>query len=953
MKKFFTALLATFLLTIGVAHAQVTTFTPWKLSGTDISPKRDTWSVTVPGTLNAGILNVTIKVVAGTTVFDSNVYFNHGFTGSGAIVTIGTGATTSHGLSAVDDVLIGGSLEVQDDSWIDALLTSSEFTVTNTAYLQGDTYTNGVFGTGTTAVTVGSGVTSHSLSNRDDLLVSGKSEFDGFTYFDSSMFLATSKSFFVGGATSDGGLLDISDNLHLFTPSSNNVLLTTNENRGVSHGLANSNNPTLLIYSAVRTGNQYAKLYMSGTGAHTNFNVDTLTGSIVLDAYTDTVLLESSTGASLIFNLISGSARAARIYKNWNSPYNMNFYNATNNANAPMYFFTDDGTDGPVITLLNKYTGIGYVNNPLRDLHIGSGGIANTNTFVTATNSKNLLIEGVDGYIETLSLNDGTYAGGIGMTTMTTTGAVVSKWFFIPKVSDNSLNLTYGTDRLAFSNPSVVQFNADRTVRFPNTTYGSGSVIFDGRVQAGTGVFLYNVAVGTGSVKNSNLHVYDASSYVAFRLEAQGDYSSSNQFYSNGIQKGVMGYYSTGDSIKIGHAEAGTSLVDNHLVVKEGNVIVGTGSTTSKFHVSSSAITTVTIDSSVSTGDVILQLVDGTKSTTEGLKIWHDSSDGDEYFDNMFNDSAGDIYFRTRTSGTPVNVLSLLGSGKVAVNTGATINNNELYVYGSGATAGNFDVGGDLKVGSVYNAIGALNPMAIIGTSSNSIQTLHLENSSAGIAAEMRFVAQANDGSYLFFTQPSSGNTGTWFGETKSTGSFLASTERNLVIGTLGDGDDILLGTGNDEIVMTIEDGAGANVLTIGSGAVITMSGSTVTTGIHYQSGAILSTEDISTTKGIQCTPYTPSDFTGSGAYTIDIYNYCGTQLFTVSGDTTFTFSGATLGDAYTIELTQAATSTGAISFTNCKYFNGSGSYQTDNNDVDLVTGKYISNYYCSIGNSK
>jgi hypothetical protein len=113
-----------------------------------------------------------------------------------------------------------------------------------------------------------------------------------------------------------------------------------------------------------------------------------------------------------------------------------------------------------------------------------------------------------------------------------------------------------------------------------------------------------------------------------------------------------------------------------------------------------------------------------------------------------------------------------------------------------------------LHVGDDYNAVGGVTPRMILSTNDNSIQSFHLENTSAAASAEMRFVVRANDGDYMAFTNPSSGNSGSFFGIPKKDNSFLFSNGRPLVFGTIRD-DDIKFGYGNDTIAMTINGGTG------------------------------------------------------------------------------------------------------------------------------------------------
>ena len=50
-----------------------------------------------------------------------------------------------------------------------------------------------------------------------------------------------------------------------------------------------------------------------------------------------------------------------------------------------------------------------------------------------------------------------------------------------------------------------------------------------------------------------------------------------------------------------------------------------------------------------------------------GLDIWQDSDTGHAYFDNIFNNDDGVIIFRTKTLGTPINALTIIGTGEVGI----------------------------------------------------------------------------------------------------------------------------------------------------------------------------------------------------------------------------------------------------------------------------------------------
>jgi hypothetical protein len=57
----------------------------------------------------------------------------------------------------------------------------------------------------------------------------------------------------------------------------------------------------------------------------------------------------------------------------------------------------------------------------------------------------------------------------------------------------------------------------------------------------------------------------------------------------------------------------------------------------------------------------------GSTNSNFGLEQWYDSATGTVYFDQKYNNNGGSIFFRTKTLGTPVNALTILGSGNVGI----------------------------------------------------------------------------------------------------------------------------------------------------------------------------------------------------------------------------------------------------------------------------------------------
>lgn len=94
---------------------------------------------------------------------------------------VGTG-TTGHALSAVNDVLISGKLEVDGYAYFDADI-----------YMDGDDIHNvdSIWGNSTYLRIGDASTTSHSLDADDDLLVTGELEVTGDVYFDGAVQFGT------------------------------------------------------------------------------------------------------------------------------------------------------------------------------------------------------------------------------------------------------------------------------------------------------------------------------------------------------------------------------------------------------------------------------------------------------------------------------------------------------------------------------------------------------------------------------------------------------------------------------------------------------------------------------------------------------------------------------------------------------------------------------------------
>jgi hypothetical protein len=206
-----------------------------------------------------------------------------------------------------------------------------------------------------------------------------------------------------------------------------------------------------------------------------------------------------------------------------------------------------------------------------------------------------------------------------------------------------------------------------------------------------------------------------------------------------------------------------------------GNVGIGTATPTSKLHT-----ITPSSGSDDSNNAAIFQSTGGNgivtirSAGTSSFAALYGSLGSDIVGAIDFRSTSGDMSFWTNPVGSNswIERMRILNSnGNVGIGTSNPINSK-------------LDVGGTSQIN------GAIYPFVGITNNSDNIQALQLQNKSTGTGAEMRFITAANDNSYLAFTQPSTGNTGTFFGVTKSSGSFIFNSgnggaERNIYLGTL------------------------------------------------------------------------------------------------------------------------------------------------------------------------
>jgi len=173
-----------------------------------------------------------------------------------------------------------------------------------------------------------------------------------------------------------------------------------------------------------------------------------------------------------------------------------------------------------------------------------------------------------------------------------------------------------------------------------------------------------------GTVTHSGALNIGANAFTCGAITASGDINiAANQYYRAGGEA-VMSYLSAFNKFQIGTTGAiPLSLysggADRLLVGTNGNVGIGTSSPSNRLHIVSSSSSTTgllvtggsTYEGGSSSGEIRLG-----HSGDYGL-ISYGGGSGDLVFSNTYNADVGDIIFRTKTNGTPINALVITGAG--------------------------------------------------------------------------------------------------------------------------------------------------------------------------------------------------------------------------------------------------------------------------------------------------
>jgi hypothetical protein len=277
----------------------------------------------------------------------------------------------------------------------------------------------------------------------------------------------------------------------------------------------------------------------------------------------------------------------------------------------------------------------------------------------------------------------------------------------------------------------------------------------------------------------------------------------------------------------------------------------------------------------------------------------------------------------------------------------------------SGTFTGNAGVAGVFNVGgtgtSVLNA--AIIPKVYINDNSGVISALQLRNASVDSSAEMRFLAAANDGSYIAFTQPGSNNNTAFMGTVKNQSAFIftsknsSGVERDLVIGTI-DAKAIRFSTSNATRAGIINSSGLFGIGTTNATSALTISGTSTTSDIVQvqnssgfilagtgTSGARMWYQGVSTTctAGDQKMRLTGTAIsTGTNNLTLVQERYTGAAWGTLSSFGAYDNASGTSG-AILLHQNQASGTSGAVL--------AAGDWRTRLNGTGATSQMYIERY--------
>ncbi len=243
---------------------------------------------------------------------------------------------------------------------------------------------------------------------------------------------------------------------------------------------------------------------------------------------------------------------------------------------------------------------------------------------------------------------------------------------------------------LVFTNPTIANIKSQSSLSliagesFNSSdltlgTYNVGSVVVnqDNQTTTTSGTsYAFQVNPSLTSATNSLAHTWYGI-YSNPTVNVSGSGSAVSTLYGSyiGLTKSAGTIDKWYGQYIAAPAGSGTLTASYALVTEAsaGNVGIGTTTPGSKLVVGDETAPVLKISPLTNNSvDPTLWLADDSAAeNVGGFKIWYDNSTGASYFDNLYDNNAGNIYFRTKGFGTPVNAMTILGSGNVGIGTTA------------------------------------------------------------------------------------------------------------------------------------------------------------------------------------------------------------------------------------------------------------------------------------------